>query len=382
MAHRRPTWPTRSAGPAGDPDRVQPFVADVRDLAALDGRGRRGRDRAGAAWTRRSPAPASSPAASPLWEVPAEQQQAVLDIDLGGVLNLARAAIPALLRRPEPRSGRFLAVASAAATRGLPMLAAYCAAKAGVTGLIRALAVELGRQRRHRQRGQPRLDRHRDARRERPPVRPARRGRTSPRQQPLGRLLDPAEVAAVLAFLAGPAQQRDDRRGRPGRRRAGAVTTRASQHSLPAGFGVAPDPGSQAAGRTHAVRRVARPGAAAVPGGRRRPGRAARGPGAQPRPRPPWPAGSPTPAWPIRGPPELPGPARRHGGHPGPGPAACCWTAAWPRWAPATRWSWSTTARPTRPRSPRWPPRTGRRCCGAPSQRRARRPRGTPAWPR
>ena len=31
-------------------------------------------------------------------------------------------------------SGRFVAVASAAATRGLPMLAAYCAAKAGVTG--------------------------------------------------------------------------------------------------------------------------------------------------------------------------------------------------------------------------------------------------------
>ena len=67
----------------------------------------------------------------------------MLDVNLGGVLALARAAIPALLRRPAPRSGRFLAVASAAATRGLPMLAAYCAAKAGVAGLVRALAVEL-----------------------------------------------------------------------------------------------------------------------------------------------------------------------------------------------------------------------------------------------
>ena len=81
---------------------------------------------------------------APQWQLPLEQERAVLDVDLGGVLNLARAAVPALLRRPEPRSGRFLAVASAAATRGLPMLAAYCAAKAGVTGLIRALAVELG----------------------------------------------------------------------------------------------------------------------------------------------------------------------------------------------------------------------------------------------
>ena len=79
----------------------------------------------------------------PAWELAREQEQAVLDVDLGGVMNAARVGIPALLRRPEPRSGRFVAVASAAATRGLPMLAAYCAAKAGVVGLVHALAVEL-----------------------------------------------------------------------------------------------------------------------------------------------------------------------------------------------------------------------------------------------
>ncbi|HEX4010764.1 MAG TPA: mycofactocin-coupled SDR family oxidoreductase [Solirubrobacteraceae bacterium] len=79
----------------------------------------------------------------PLWEMPAPQQDAVLDVNLRSVLVAAQTGIPALLRRPQPRSGRFVAVASAAATRGLPMLAAYCAAKAGVTGLIRALAVEL-----------------------------------------------------------------------------------------------------------------------------------------------------------------------------------------------------------------------------------------------
>ena len=64
-------------------------------------------------------------------------------MDLGGPITAARVGIPALLRRPAPRSGRFLAVASAAATRGLPMLAAYGAAKAGVAGLVRGLAVEL-----------------------------------------------------------------------------------------------------------------------------------------------------------------------------------------------------------------------------------------------
>ena len=138
----------------------------------------------------------------PAWQVPAGQEQAVLDVDLGGVLNLARVAVPALLRRPEPRRGRFLAVASAAATRGLPMLAAYCAAKAGVAGFVRALAAELG--------GTgvtanavspgstqtPILDE--SARLYGLPAAGAFAA-----QQPLGRLVSPAEVAAVLAFLAG-----------------------------------------------------------------------------------------------------------------------------------------------------------------------------------
>jgi len=138
----------------------------------------------------------------PAWEVPPSQEQAVLDIDLGGVLTLARVAVPALLRRPEPRQGRFLAVASAAATRGLPMLAAYCAAKAGVAGFIRALAAELGRTGvtanavSPGSTATPILDES---------------GRlyglpgagSFAAQQPLGRLLDPAEVAAMLVFLAG-----------------------------------------------------------------------------------------------------------------------------------------------------------------------------------
>ena len=138
----------------------------------------------------------------PQWEVPPEQERAVLDVDLAGVLNLARAAVPALLRRPEPRSGRFLAIASAAATRGLPMLAAYCAAKAGVTGLIRALAVELGPTGVTANAVSPgstataMLDES------------ARLYNLAGAQefastQPAW-LLDPDEVAAVLAFLAGP----------------------------------------------------------------------------------------------------------------------------------------------------------------------------------
>jgi SDR family mycofactocin-dependent oxidoreductase len=79
----------------------------------------------------------------PLWELPAEQVAALVDVDLGGPIAAARVGVPAMLRRPGPRQGRFLAVASAAAVRGLPLLSAYGATKAGVAGLVRGLAAEL-----------------------------------------------------------------------------------------------------------------------------------------------------------------------------------------------------------------------------------------------
>jgi SDR family mycofactocin-dependent oxidoreductase len=138
----------------------------------------------------------------PAWEVPVEQQQAVLDIDLGGVLTLARVAVPALLRRPTPRQGRFVAVASAAATRGLPMLAAYCAAKAGVAGFVRALAVELRGTGITANAVSPgststaMLD-------ESARIYALPDAQAFAAQQPLERLLRPEEVAAAIAFLAG-----------------------------------------------------------------------------------------------------------------------------------------------------------------------------------
>ncbi len=138
----------------------------------------------------------------PAWQLPLDQQKAVLEIDLGGVLTLARVTVPAMLRRPEPRRGRFLAVASTAATRGLPMLAAYCAAKAGVAAFIRALAVELGGTGVTANAVSPGSTAtallEESARLYDLPD-----GRAFAAQQPLGRLLRPDEVAAVLAFLAG-----------------------------------------------------------------------------------------------------------------------------------------------------------------------------------
>jgi SDR family mycofactocin-dependent oxidoreductase len=137
----------------------------------------------------------------PLWTLPAEQERAVIDVDLGGTMNLARVAVPALLRARAPRSGRFIAVASAAASRGLPMLAAYCAAKAGVTGLVRALGAEL-------RGGEVTANAVSPGSTDTPILAESARlyglgsAEDFAAQQPLERLLDPQEVAAVIAFLA------------------------------------------------------------------------------------------------------------------------------------------------------------------------------------
>jgi SDR family mycofactocin-dependent oxidoreductase len=140
----------------------------------------------------------------PLWEMPPEQEEAVLDVDLRAVMTAARLAVPALLRRPEPRAGRFIALASAAATRGMPMLAAYCAAKAGVAGLVRALAADLrgtGITANAVSPGSTRTPILEESAR----LYSLSSAEAFAAQQPLERLLEPEEVAGMVVWLAGPA---------------------------------------------------------------------------------------------------------------------------------------------------------------------------------
>ncbi|MDY7106138.1 MAG: mycofactocin-coupled SDR family oxidoreductase [Actinomycetota bacterium] len=122
---------------------VVTHVADVRDPEGLDAAVASVADRFGGLDA--AIAAAGAIGGGPMtWETSDELWDAMIDINLTGVWRFARAAVPHLLARPEPRRGRFVAVASAAGARGMPRLGAYVAAKHGVVGLVRAMAAEVG----------------------------------------------------------------------------------------------------------------------------------------------------------------------------------------------------------------------------------------------
>lgn len=66
----------------------------------------------------------------------------VLAVNLNGVYLTMRAALPSIKRAGK---GRIVNIASTAALTGYRYVSAYCAAKHGVLGLTRALALELAR---------------------------------------------------------------------------------------------------------------------------------------------------------------------------------------------------------------------------------------------
>ncbi|MDD2702984.1 MAG: 3-oxoacyl-[acyl-carrier-protein] reductase [Candidatus Omnitrophica bacterium] len=67
--------------------------------------------------------------------------QEVIDVDLGGVFNLTRAAIIGLMKQ---KSGRIVNISSVSGVIGLPRQSNYSAAKAGIIGFTKALAKETG----------------------------------------------------------------------------------------------------------------------------------------------------------------------------------------------------------------------------------------------
>ncbi|MBI3498244.1 MAG: SDR family oxidoreductase [Proteobacteria bacterium] len=77
---------------------------------------------------------------APAWEYPVEAWADVLAVDLTGVFHCCRPAAAHMLKEGY---GRIVNIASIAGKEGMPGIAAYSAAKAGVIGFTKALAREL-----------------------------------------------------------------------------------------------------------------------------------------------------------------------------------------------------------------------------------------------
>ena len=81
---------------------------------------------------------------SPVWELSDEDWMLILDVCLTGTFRLTRAVLPSMIKQ---KSGAIINVSSIAGWRSDPTSggqSAYAAAKAGVMGLTRSTAAEVG----------------------------------------------------------------------------------------------------------------------------------------------------------------------------------------------------------------------------------------------
>ncbi|WP_298840946.1 SDR family NAD(P)-dependent oxidoreductase [uncultured Roseobacter sp.] len=83
---------------------------------------------------------AGAAVSKPFHRMSADDLRDMLEVNLLGVFNIWSAVLPAL---KETGSGRLITVASTAGLKGYAYVSAYSAAKHGVIGLTRSLALEL-----------------------------------------------------------------------------------------------------------------------------------------------------------------------------------------------------------------------------------------------
>lgn len=122
-------------------ERAQAVAADITDRAAVDRALAAARARFGPLRILVNNAGAAEAAAFARTSV--EHWQRMLDANLTGAFHVTQAALADLLQTP---AARIVNVASTAGLKGYPYVAAYVAAKHGLVGLTRALALEFARE--------------------------------------------------------------------------------------------------------------------------------------------------------------------------------------------------------------------------------------------
>ena len=132
---------------------------------------------------------------APAHKMTAEQWQRDIDVNLTGAFRTVQACLPGMRERG---CGRVIVISSMAAIGGLPGQVAYAASKAGQLGMVRTLASE------NAGRGVavnailPGM-----VATEQVLAMPDEVRERVLRALPAGRMIEPAEIAAAVAFLAG-----------------------------------------------------------------------------------------------------------------------------------------------------------------------------------
>jgi len=133
----------RSEGPlkqlAASLHKAQYVTCDVADRGALDAALDQARQGFGAFSI--AIANAGSATAQSFSKLSQQEWRDTMGVNLDGCFNTFQAVLPDLLAQG---AGRLIAVSSSAGLRGYKYSAAYCAAKHGVIGLVKSLAIELG----------------------------------------------------------------------------------------------------------------------------------------------------------------------------------------------------------------------------------------------
>ncbi len=150
---------------------------------------------------------AGAAATAPALKTSLDMWQDMLAVNLTGAFLCAQATIPGMVERGW---GRYIVIASTASLKGYAYTAAYSAAKHGVLGLVKTLGIELaktgvtanavcpGFTRTDLVAGSVRAIAQKTGRSEEDSL------STLIRDNPMGRLVEPSEVADAVSYLSGP----------------------------------------------------------------------------------------------------------------------------------------------------------------------------------